>query len=380
MTHPQIKPMKLTRFALMAAALVLAGCDRDQVKVQQVPKDADHAGLMSQDANAQMPANPHAGMDMSMGMGGGEARPKLKYMLPSGWKEKDLGQMRVASFEAPAKDGKASDVSVIPLGAMPASAELDNLNMWRKAVGLPEVDKVESEPVTIGSAQGKLYDVSGDKATGHIVVAVLDKDGMSWYFKMTGTDAGVREQKPAFLDFLKSVSFEAAPAAAANPHGTMPMMGMGAGTTPTDAPVTPAASGAPVPAGWKEVAPTQFLLAKYVIQGSGDAKAEASVSTAGGGTLANVNRWRGQLGLAQLSEEDFSKQAQSIDVGGMKGTMVQMEGTDGRTGKKARLVGIIVPGPVDTWFYKLMGDPQIVDQQKDAFTKFIQAAKFSNAN
>jgi hypothetical protein len=337
--------------------------------------------MMSQDANAQTPANPHAGMDMSMGMGG-EARPKLKYALPNGWKEKDLGQMRVASFEAPGKDGQASDVSVIPLGAMPPSAELDNLNMWRKAVGLPDADKVESEPVTIGSAQGKLYDVGGEKATGHILVAVLDKDGMSWYFKMSGSDAGVREQKPAFLDFLKSVSFEAAPATAmANPHGTMPMMG--AEATPADAPMTPAASGAPVPAGWKELPATQFLVGKYVIQGSGDAKAEVNVSMlngTGGGVLANVTRWRGQLGLAPLSEEDFSKQSQSVDVGGMKGTLVQMDGTDGRTGKKARLVGIIVPGPMDTWFYKLMGDPQIVDQQKDAFTKFIQAAKFSNAN
>jgi hypothetical protein len=59
--------------------------------------------------------------------------------------------------------------------------------------------------------------------------------------------------------------------------------------------------------------------------------------------------------------------------------MVDMTGTDSKTGKKARLVGIIVPQVSDTWFYKLMGDPQIVEQQKDTFIKFIQTAKFSNA-
>jgi hypothetical protein len=92
----------------------------------------------------------------------------------------------------------------------------------------------------------------------------------------------------------------------------------------------------------------------------------------------NVTRWRNQLGLAPMSEEDFSKQAQTVDVGGAKGTLVDMSGTDPKTGKKARLVGVIVPQVSDTWFYKLMGDPQVVEQQKDTFTKFVQTAKFSN--
>jgi hypothetical protein len=99
----------------------------------------------------------------------------------------------------------------------------------------------------------------------------------------------------------------------------------------------------------------------------------------GGGVIANVNRWRGQLGLSPLSEEDFSKQAQTVDVMGGQGTLVDMTGTDAKTGKPARLIGVIAPQSDETWFYKLMGDEQVVAQQKDAFTKFIQTAKFSNA-
>ena len=53
--------------------------------------------------------------------------------------------------------------------------------------------------------------------------------------------------------------------------------------------------------------------------------------------------------------------------------------TDAKTGKKARLVGVIVPEAGDaSSFFKLMGDPEIVGQQKDAFIKFIQTAKFGN--
>jgi hypothetical protein len=53
-----------------------------------------------------------------------------------------------------------------------------------------------------------------------------------------------------------------------------------------------------------------------------------------------------------------------------------MSGTDTKTGQKTRLVGVVVPQPGQTWFYKLMGNSQIVEQQKDAFTQFVQTAKY----
>jgi len=374
MTHiPRIKSMNLSRCGWMILALGLAGCNRDQIKVEQVPKDSDQT---AQAANGS-PANPHAGMDMGAGMGAVAGQPQLKWALPTGWKEKPLSQMRVGSFDAPGKDGQTADVSIIPLATGGPEMELGNVNMWRAALQLPPADKAESEPVPVGSGQGKLYEIDG-KAAGRILVATLDHDGLTYYFKMRGDDAVVREQKPAFLEFVKSISFESAPATApamagADPHASM--------MEPAAA-NAPAASSTPLPAGWKELPPSQFLLAKYLIPGAGDAKAEVNISMmggTGGGLMANITRWRGQLGLAPLSEEDFSKQAQTVEVPSGKGTLIDMTGTDAKTGKKARLVGVIAPDGDNTWFYKLMGDEQVVEQQKDAFTKFIQSAKFSNA-
>jgi hypothetical protein len=374
----RIHPMRVWRYALVIVAVALAGCDREQIKVQQVPKDSDQTAQAQQtpvDASS-MPADPHAGMDMT-GMGGG-AQPQVKWKLPSGWKEKDLGRMRVGSFDA-GKEGQAADVSIVPL-QMPSGAkmELDNYNLWRESMALPPVDKVESQPVAIGSEQGKLYDVADSKSPKHILAAVLEKDGLTWYFKMSGDDAVVKEQKPAFMDFLKSISFEAAPGKAMGISEAAKVMGM-AEAIPADASAKPVAS---LPAGWKDIPNPPMLLAKYEIAGAGDAKAEVNVSQlagTGGGVMPNVTRWRvQQLGLPPISEEDLSKTAQSIDVAGRKGTLVDMTGTDSKTGKKARLIGIIVPETSDTWFYKLMGDTQIVEQQKDTFTKFIQTAKFGN--
>jgi hypothetical protein len=377
----QFSRIILTRLSPLVFVLAVAGCGRGQIKVEQVPKEGDQTGAMpaiAQTAAPDMAANPHAGMNM-MGMGGAGAQPQVKWKLPSGWKEKEPSQMRVGSFDA-GKEGQAADVSIVPL-QMPSGAkmELDNYNLWREGIQLAPVDKVESQPVAIGSEQGKLYEVADSKSPKHILAAVLEKNGVSWYFKMNGDDAVVKEQKQPFLDFLKSISFESAPVAAvANPQAGMSMPAMGAmNSGPEEAAVKPAAPGTPLPEGWKELAPSQFILAKYVIHGSGDAKAEMTVSSGiGGGVVLNANRWRGQLGLAPMTEEEFSKQTQTVDVAGQKGTLVDITGTD-KSGKKSRLVGVIVEAN-SPWFYKLMGDPQIVEQQKEAFTKFIQTAKFGN--
>ncbi|HWD91604.1 MAG TPA: hypothetical protein VG938_04560 [Verrucomicrobiae bacterium] len=369
----RIKSRHWLHCGLMILAFALVGCNRDQIKVQEVPKESGAASQTAQSADAPTaPTDPHAGMDMNMGSG---TQPQVKWTLPTGWQEKALSQMRVGSFNAPGKDGQSADVSIIPLPSMGPEMELNNLNMWRGELQLPPATKAESEPVTVGPGQGKLFEIAGGQTPGRILVGVLDHEGTSWYFKMRGGDAVVRDQKPAFLEFLKSVSFPAAPAVAmADPH---------AGMTMQPAPAQGGeASGVALPAGWKEIPNPPMLLAKYVIQGSGGAEADVNVSMLagqGGGVMMNITRWRGQLGLPPLSEEDFSKQTQTVDVAGTQATVVDMTGTDGKTGKKARLVGVIAPQAGDTWFYKLMGDEQIVGQQKDTFMKFIQTAKFSNA-
>src|SRR3954471_22267259 len=119
MTHvSRINSMSLSRYALVISALVLAGCDREQIKVQQVPKDSGQSAEAPMTSGpgvaSSLPANPHAGMDMS-GMGMGET-PTVKWTLPSGWKEKERSKMRAGSFDAGA-EGHTADVSIVPLGS-----------------------------------------------------------------------------------------------------------------------------------------------------------------------------------------------------------------------------------------------------------------------
>ena len=128
---------------------------------------------------------------------------------------------------------------------------------------------------------------------------------------------------------------------------------------------------------------SQFLLAKFAIHGPDHAQADVNVSQMageGGGLAANVNRWRHQLGLDPVDGTDLDKLVTNVSTGGTPASMVDFTGTDAKTGKKARLVGVILPLAGQTWFYKLMGDETIVAQQKDAFIKFIQSARYPDVN
>jgi len=372
---------RLAQAVALLLIATLAGCDRGEVKVQRVPKESEAPVMQT----AAEPAPTMPAGDFHSGLNTGAESPQLKWTLPAGWEEKPLTQMRAASFNAKGKDGETADVSVIPMAASSRDTEL--VNMWRQQMRLPPVGDAgvdqPAETVAIGSDSGKLFDIASQepilegKLRARMLVAMLTRGPTAWFFKMTGEDSLVQQQKPAFLEFLKSISFEtAAPAMASDPHGLM-------NATPAPADNSKPETGnseLQLPSGWREVPPTQFVLTKYVIE-NGDAQASVTVSKLdgeGGGLLANINRWRGQLSLPPISEEGWSQQARSVDVGGVKATLADMTGTD-RTGKKARLVGVIVPQAGQTWFYKLMGDEQIVEQQKDVFTKFVQAAKVSNA-
>jgi hypothetical protein len=163
-------------------------------------------------------------------------------------------------------------------------------------------------------------------------------------------------------------------------HPAIPGMNAGAATTPA-----PDAGSVPtwtVPAGWQTAPLSQFLVAKFSITAADGSQAAVNISSLdgdGGGLLPNVTRWRGQLGLDPVGKADLSK-LPTMDASGGKATVVDISGTDAASGKPARLIGVVLPLGGQTWFYKLMGDASVVAQQKDAFTQFIQSAKYPDAH
>ncbi len=378
---------------LLCATLSVGAADK--IQVYHVPKEkpaALPAGHSADDGHNHGPgdghnhgaaANPHAM----------RAMPKVSYTTPEGWREAGTGEMRVAGFTITGPNGQSAQVAVTPLPGM-AGRETLIVNMWRQQVGLSELTEAEAgkelTAVDIGGTPGKMFDMNGKSPAGasiRIVTAMAHLGEMSWFYKLQGDDELVLAQKPNFIAFLKSVKIEEAPAPEALPAGHPPVGGgaMPGGGMPgavtTAEPPAPREGGPTwtVPTGWKEISGGQFLFAKFLIAGEGEAKAAVNVSSSagdGGGLAANLNRWRAQLGQGPWSEAELQKNTQEIEVLGGKGTYVEMSGTDSSTDKPATTLGVKVVRSGSTWYYKLMGEPKLVAAQKENFLAFVKGVKY----
>lgn len=346
----------------VALALAVVGCKREEIKSYEVPKET--APIPAAPVATAPAANPHAAMPMSA--------PKVTWgKLPDGWVEMGPGQMSLASFSIKGSGDEQATVAVTPLRGM-AGREALIVNMWRQQVGQTELSPEEAtkqlSPVEIAEEAGKMFDVTGKAEGGtamRIVTAMQHRGETSWFFKLAGNDALVQAQKPAFIAFLKTIKIsEATPMAAAS--GDMPAMGSG------PAPDAKPASAADwkIPTGWKSVAPGAMQVAKFSVPEKDGAKADATVSvfpSSTGGTLGNVNRWRGQIGLPPVSEAELAPLVKALDEKIPNSEVVDLA-NNGR-----RLVGVIVPRDGQWFFFKLLGDETAVAAQKDAFLAFAKS-------
>jgi hypothetical protein len=367
----------------LALAVVLSGCGKSDVQVYQVPKE-DKAPPT---ASAGL---PHGHPEVS-GAASKAQQPTLTWTVPQGWEQAPAGDMRLASFRVNGKNGKTADVSIIPLPGM-AGGDLNNVNRWRGQVGLGPLTEADlataGMSVQIEGQSAQMYDQAGENAGSgektRILGAILRREGVAWFFKMTGDDELVAQEKPAFVKLLESLKFNVAEQPGLPPsHPPV----QAASTSPTAAPGSGQGSASSpewqVPAGWQESAAGQFLAAKFVINAETNAQATVNVSVSsgdGGGWAGNVNRWRKQLGLGELADAELKNATTALETGAGRASVVDISGTDARSGQKARLIGAMVPRGSQTWFYKLMGNDRVVAREKDAFTRFIQTAKYPNAS
>ena len=127
-----------------------------------------------------------------------------------------------------------------------------------------------------------------------------------------------------------------------------------------------------VPDGWVSGSLKPFRKISWNI-GNDDKKAEfyiSSLAAAGSNVEQNVNRWRGQAGLKSLSKEELSNEVEDISVGGESGSLIVI------SGEKQSIIGAIVVKGDTGWFFKLVGDPGVVSQEKDNVRAFLKSVKF----
>ena len=180
-----------------------------------------------------------------------------------------------------------------------------------------------------------------------------------------------------------TVAKEAPPAAApmAMPPGAMPPGAMPPGAMPPGAmpegqlPPPPRPSGKgqlkwALPKGWTETPGSGMRFATLTPPGPG--KVELSVVVlpgAAGGEPANVNRWRGQIGLPPMDDSAIANARKAVKS--KAGEVAVYDFTSEGQARSRMVTGLLATADGNTWFLKLMGDEEPVAKAKPAFMKYL---------
>ena len=111
----------------------------------------------------------------------------------------------------------------------------------------------------------------------------------------------------------------------------------------------------------------------------GAKKVEITVSqfpAAAANPLMHINRWRRQIQLDAVTQEQLDKQIKKIQVNQASGDYIQLIGPPEAERPQTTLGAIVVDGP-RAWFFKLKGDSELAQREKQRFEAFLQSVRFS---
>lgn len=218
---------------LLIFPLAVIGCRDPKVAAYRVPKEkaapgdarAGHAHDMGAEAAPPAAATAGGGAEGAGGMSPGNAHGlqtaagnALAWTVPAQWQSKPAGMVRKATYIIAADTGAAAELAVT---AFPGDVggEAANVNRWRGQLGLGAVDDTAAvaaiERIVANGLEIGVVDLADDRpeAATRMLGGMVPYDGATWFFKLVGPGATVAKEKPAFIEFLKTIK----PAPAATP-------------------------------------------------------------------------------------------------------------------------------------------------------------------
>jgi len=342
----------------LAVACALAGCgEQDQIRHYQAPKPEKVSPLASagkekvrllgaifpRDGGAWVFkfSGPEATIVkheetfdkvvQSVRFGDKADPPPISWTTPAGWKHELNKGLRYATIKPEAKDD-SSEITLSQLQGEKAAAVEDNVKRWCGQLGLGEPTGAElaqyCTPVEIEGIKGTLV-------------------------RMTGTGSGKGPMMPPFA------------------KGKMPPPDMGKLPPPRSVPLTYTK-----PEGWVE-SKREFSVASFRTAEGGVEITSSPLAGAAGGLDANINRWRGQVGLPDATPDQLSRDIREINLAGTKASFIDLIGPESAP-RRERIVGIVLPRGNMTWFFKMRGPADQVERQLTAFQAFVESVKFNN--
>jgi hypothetical protein len=222
------------------------------------------------------------------------------------------------------------ELSVIPL-PREGNGILENINRWRKQLTLPPLEREQladdAKPTEIAGHKGYLVDITG---------------------------LGVHTvSRPA-----TAVARRPAPPPRAREQAELPFT-------------------YDVPPGWeKDTRPSGLSAVSFTLH-EGERRASVTLTPLGGpagGWAQNINRWRGQVKLPPLGEDELARQGSQLDVAGQPVRYVDIDNPT-NPAPDNRILGAILPLQERTWFFKMTGPSELVGRHKSQFESFVKSVK-----
>ncbi|MDB5334632.1 MAG: hypothetical protein JWN70_251 [Planctomycetaceae bacterium] len=261
---------------------------------------------------------------------------KVEWTAPKAWKKVDGGQFRFTTYQIPSGKEKPFELAVTRLDAPQGvdDAYLQaNLTRWRGQLSLDPIEKEDVSKVTTP------VEVDGGKA---YMVNFVGEASQSSSMGMPGAAGPFAGQAPS---------------------------------APAKKPTAPEAGAADfeftTPKGWTPGKASAMRKASLAVA-DGDLTADVSVfafPADSNDLLSNVNRWRGQVGLAPVTADELQKSAKKIEVSGHSGELVEL------VGKKETILGVMVKKGETAWFFKLQGPTELAGREKARFEEFVKSSR-----
>jgi hypothetical protein len=261
----------------------------------------------------------------------GKVDALVEWKVPASWEKGPPSELRYATFFT-GKKGKAPEVSVFKFDRQ--SSLLDNVNRWcrldlgRRPMREAELDEVK-KTLRVGDQVGTLIDLKGPGA----------REGSKGAPPMMDRSGNVRRPPALAIKYA-------------------------------------------VPEGWRETGPriserggiSVRIYTAFDVDESKKAEVTVQVFPAAFGNWSmNVNRWRGDVGLAPLPPGQAAKEKNKLSVAGIDSPYLDLEGA-----QKRSLVVVVTRGQ-QAWFFKLLGDKDVVSANKNKFESFVKSVQFTGA-
>ncbi len=136
-----------------------------------------------------------------------------------------------------------------------------------------------------------------------------------------------------------------------------------------------------VPDGWQVKPADGMRLGSFGVKGSDGTSADVSVIPLPGevGSVdSNINRWRGQVGLAEVSAEEAAKLGEPVSIAGADSRLLDFSGTPPGKSKAERMLVATLDRAGTKWFFKMQGDDALVASRRNEFVVFLKFVRFQD--